>query len=123
MPVPRKVWLHTSVVMPAALARPRIILRSMAPQNSAPQSIARGKRYLSNDLKSWLHNLIADRVPNKLGGRREVEFTHDGGAVRFNGLEADVQETGDLLVGVTLCDQLDYATFPVRQSRPLPRGI
>jgi hypothetical protein len=42
--------------------------------------------------------------------------------VRFDGLKADVQETGDLFIGVTLSDQLDYGAFPIRQSRPLPCG-
>jgi len=71
-------------------------------------------------LKSWLNDMIAYRESNERGGRREVELAHDGMAVRFNGLETDVQETGNLLVGVALRDQLDYAAFPVRQGRSLP---
>ena len=39
--------------------------------------------------------------------------------MRLDGLETDAQETGDLLVGVTLSDDLDDATFPVCQSRSL----
>jgi hypothetical protein len=73
--------------------------------------------------KSWLHNAIAYRVPHERGGRRELELMHDGGTVRFDGLETDAQQTGDLLVGVTLGDQLNDTTFPVRQNRVLiPRG-
>jgi hypothetical protein len=52
--------------------------------------------------------LIAYHVPTERGGRREVELAHDGSAVRFNGLETDVQETANLLVDLTLGDQLDY---------------
>ena len=73
-------------------------------------------------LKSWLHDLIAYRVSNELGGRGEVELAHDGSAMRFNGLETDFQETGDLLVGVALGDELNDPTFPLRQIRHLPCG-
>src|SRR5215510_10856866 len=75
-----------------------------------------------NPFKLWLHDLIAYRVPNERRGRREVELTHDATAMRFNGLEADVQEIGDLLVGVTLGDELNDPTFTVRQARSLPCG-
>src|SRR5262249_52907139 len=77
---------------------------------------------LGNGPKSWLHDLIAYRVANERRWRREFELAHDGGAVRLNGLEADVQEIGDLLVGVTLGDELNDTTFPVGQSRSLPCG-
>jgi hypothetical protein len=44
--------------------------------------------------------------------------------MRFNGLETDIQETGFLLVGVTLGDQLNHAMFPLRQTSEVdaPRG-
>src|SRR5262249_15572457 len=42
--------------------------------------------------------------------------------MRLDGLETDAQETGDLLVGVTLGDELNDASFPVCQSRSLPCG-
>ena len=43
------------------------------------------------DRESGLHDLIAYRVPNEGGSRREVELTHDGRAVRFDGLWAEIQ--------------------------------
>jgi hypothetical protein len=42
--------------------------------------------------------------------------------MRFDGFDTDFQQTGDLLVGVTLGNELNDATFPVRQRRSLPRG-
>ena len=42
--------------------------------------------------------------------------------MRLYGLETDAQETGDLLVGVTLSDELNDAKFPVCQSRSLLCG-
>src|SRR5215468_4978628 len=76
----------------------------------------------SNPCCSWLDDAIAYSVANECRGRREVELAHDGSAVRLNGLEADVQEIGDLLVGVALGDELHDTAFPMRESRSLPCG-
>jgi len=40
MPVPRKVWLRTSVVMPAALARRRTICQALIRCSRTPLSSA-----------------------------------------------------------------------------------
>jgi hypothetical protein len=51
---------------------------------------------------SWFHNAIAYRVPDERGGRRELELVHDGGTMRSDGFDTDLQQAGDLLVGITL---------------------
>jgi hypothetical protein len=37
--------------------------------------------------------------------------------MRFDSFDTDLQQAGDLLVGVTLGNELNNATFPVRQRR------
>src|SRR6516165_11865392 len=58
--------------------------------STARRNRRQSARRPSNRLKSWLHDLIAYRVANERGGRRELELAHDGSAVRLNGLKADV---------------------------------
>ena len=41
--------------------------------------------------------------------------------MRFDRFDSDFQQPGDLLVGVTFSNELNDATFPVRQQRSLPR--
>jgi hypothetical protein len=45
IPVPRKVWLQTSVVMPAALARRRTIFHALMGFSCSPVSSARPPPY------------------------------------------------------------------------------
>ena len=45
-----------------------------------------------------LDELIANSVAHQGSGRREVELAHDGGAVRLDGFEADVEDASDLFV-------------------------
>src|SRR5262249_10314140 len=73
----------------------------------------RGNRRSASEV-SWLHDAIAYRVSNQRGGRRELELAHDCATMCFDGLDTDVQKTGDLLGGVTLGDELNHTTFPLR---------
>src|SRR5215468_9054346 len=86
-------------------------------QYAGRRARSRGAKVRWEDLTrpSWLHDAIPYRVPNECSGRREVELAHDGGTMRFDGLLTDFQQTRDLLVGVTLGDQLNHATLAMRQ--------
>jgi len=66
----------------------------------------------------WPHRLrlddfVANGVTHETGGRRQVELAHDRGAMRLHRLETDVEDIGDLLVGVTFGDQLHHTPLAI----------
>src|SRR5262249_46515816 len=71
---------------------------------------------------SWLCNVISYRIANECNVRREAELAPNGTTMRFDSFETDLHQPVDLLVVVTFSNELNVATFPVRQQGPLPRG-
>ena len=57
--------------------------------------------------RSCVHDPVSDSVAHKSRKRREIELAHDGRAMRFNGLETEVEELCHLFVRVSFGDQLD----------------
>ena len=83
--------------------------------DSSEQRAARGA-----GLGLRLDDPVADRVADESCGGRQVELAHDRRAMRLHGLEADVENVGDLLVGVTFGDQLHHAASRLVRGRSLP---
>src|SRR5215217_1544784 len=59
------------------------------------------------DRRLWLDEAAADGVARQLDAVAHAELLEDVRAVTLDGLLADEQQVGDLLVGVGLGDQLD----------------
>src|SRR5262245_3427928 len=85
-------------------------LQARAGRPVAAQCEARTRlRHGLNPLKgptpaSGLDDLVTDGVAHKRRGGGEVKLAHGRGAMRLHGLDAYVQDVGDLLVAVSLGD-------------------
>ena len=69
---------------------------------------------------SRFNELIANRVANQGSRGGEIELAHDGRAVCFDGLEAYVENAGDLSIPVTFGNELRNAALTVRERRSCP---
>ena len=60
---------------------------------------------------SGFDEIVADGVVDELGEGMEIELEHDVGAMGFRGVDADVEEGGDLLVRFALGKKLQDFAF------------
>src|SRR5579883_751781 len=65
---------------------------------------------------SGLDDFVADGVEDEIGEGVEAELEHDVGAMSFGGVDADVEKSGDLLVGFTLGEELEDFAFAGRDA-------
>jgi hypothetical protein len=63
-----------------------------------------------------LDDFVADGVEDEIGEGVEAELEHDVGAMSFGGVDADVEKSGDLLVGFTLGEELEDFAFAGRDA-------
>ena len=63
-----------------------------------------------------LHQLVADGIADDCSGRSDIELAHRRRTVRFDRLDADIENLSHFPVAVTLRDQLNDHTFPRRQG-------
>jgi hypothetical protein len=62
-----------------------------------------------------LHQPIAHSIANERGRGCQAKLAHDGPAVRFDSLDADIEDTCDHLVAEPFGDKLDNASLAIRQ--------
>ena len=65
---------------------------------------------------SRLDQVVANGVTDQSRCRVEAELAHDGGAVRLDCLDAEIEDGGNLLVAMALGDQLNDTLLPVAQG-------
>ena len=65
---------------------------------------SRCRRLARDPKRSSFDNIVANRVADQFRGRPQLELVHCGGAVRFDGLDADLQRFSDFLVDLALGD-------------------
>jgi len=70
-----------------------------------------------------LDDVVADGVEDELGEGVEIEFEHDVGAVGFGGVDADVEEIGDFLVGLAFGEELEDFAFARGEARARGFGV
>jgi hypothetical protein len=63
------------------------------------------------DRPTGQHDIIAHGVEHQLGRRPQLKFAHHRSTVGFDGLYADIENVGDLLVDLSLSDELDDLAF------------
>src|SRR5215831_11778025 len=63
-----------------------------------------------------LNQLVANGVSHEIGGGREIQFPQRRCPMAFNGLEADREDIGNLLVSVPFGDELDHGFLARRKS-------
>jgi hypothetical protein len=65
---------------------------------------------LSNQFRSSLNDLVADRIPYQFAYRVDFQLAHDVGSVRFRGLDADAEGGSNFLAAFSFREQLhDFA--------------
>ena len=80
-------------------------------------------RLLGRALDTAFNNSLADGVAGEGGGVVDIEFTHEVGAVLFDGLDADTEYSGAFLIGLALRDQLQDLGLARGQGFPLVRCL
>ena len=63
-----------------------------------------------------LDQIVADGVVDELNDGIDFQLAHDGCAMCLDGLDADAQRRGDLLVHSSLSQQLDDLALPICQD-------
>ena len=58
-----------------------------------------------------MDDFVADGVHDEVGEGAEVEFEHDVGTMNFGGVDADIEDRGDLLIGFAFGDELEDFAF------------
>ena len=53
----------------------------------------------------------ADGEENEFGDAAQIEFFHDVGAMSFDGVDAEIQEVGDIFIGFAFGDELEDFAF------------
>src|ERR1700722_2901137 len=71
---------------------------------------------LKSELKN-LHDSVSHRVAGEVGNRMEAEFAHEIGAMRFRGLDAEMQRHSDFLAGLSFRKQLNHLALSAGQNR------
>ena len=71
----------------------------------------------ARDRSGVLQPALQQRVPHDVDAAADAELVHRVGLVRLDGLDAQIQPRGDLLVGVTPGDQPDDFGLPRTQRR------
>ena len=66
---------------------------------------------------SGFYDLVADRIPDECRGAVEIELAHGRSTMSFHRVQADAEDVGGPLIGMTLGDELNYRLFPCGQHR------
>src|SRR4051812_46951564 len=65
---------------------------------------------------SGLDQLVANRIAHELRGGANTKLAHRSGSVGFDCLDADIEQTRDLLVAVAFRDQLHDLALARREN-------
>src|SRR5258708_23765247 len=63
---------------------------------------------------------MSDRIAGEAGGLMEVELVHETLPMLFDGLDAEIQDSCDLFVGMPLGDQLQGFLLPAGEIHRAP---